>query len=219
MPPRRRRRHALLGALLAAGATALSAGHAGALAVPPPSVAPRPDVDVAAGHHVTAPTAARRARSSLQRALGDAARVETAGRALHVLQRTDGMLTGPAAGDPKDVALGYVRAHSEVFGLDGGDLAGLRLERTDTSPDGITHVAWRQTLDGIPVFGAELVAHLDTQKRIASFSGDPIGGLQLDATSPAIDAAGARDRAAQAAGGDPGGTSVPRRVAYPDGTQ
>jgi hypothetical protein len=48
---------------------------------------------------------------------------------LAMVGRTNGFLTGASGAAPRDVALGYVRAHLAAFGLAESDLAGLGLAR------------------------------------------------------------------------------------------
>lgn len=178
-----------------------------------------PDRDARTAKRTAAPAATAKARRSFARRLGPDAAVDSSrtSGALHLLQRTDAMLTGPSGADPKAIALDYVRAHADVFDLDAGDLAALRLDQEDRSPDGLRHLTWDQTVDGIRVYGAQLEAHLDSDGRLASFSGDPRGDLTLGSTIPKLDAAAAKARAAALAGGRPGGTAKPRLVAFPVG--
>src|SRR5262249_38516342 len=70
---------------------------------------------------------------------------------------TPGFLTAPAAGDPLDIALGYLPASPARAGLAAGDLAGLRVsDRTQTRHNGLTHLYLRQRLAGIEVLGGDL---------------------------------------------------------------
>jgi len=104
---------------------------------------------------------ARRARSALERRLGNEGAVTTdrVSGAARLVARTDGFLTGRGGGDAATVALDYVRAQATAFDLDGADLSALRLTSRYTSSDGVTHVAWTQTDDGIAAY--------DTQSRFS----------------------------------------------------
>ena len=53
---------------------------------------------------------------------------------LRTVGRTDGLLTGPSSADPATVALDYVRAHADAFGLDGADLATLEPANRTSRP-------------------------------------------------------------------------------------
>src|SRR4051812_39994812 len=67
-----------------------------------------------------------------------------------VVARTDGFLTRPTGDGPATAVLDYVRSHDELFGLDAGDLDALSLVERHTTPDGVTHLRWRQSYGGIP---------------------------------------------------------------------
>src|SRR4051794_37813164 len=64
--------------------------------------------------------------------------------------KLDGFLTGPSTAAPATIALGYVKAHADVFGLDAGDLAGLKLVKDYRDVLGTHHLVWAQVVDGIP---------------------------------------------------------------------
>ena len=75
-------------------------------------------------------------------------------------------LTGPSERRPATVALGYVSARTATFGLDQGDLDGLRLTRAYRWGAGAVHLQWEQVYRGIPVFGPGLRANVDAQGRL-----------------------------------------------------
>ena len=81
-------------------------------------------------------------------------------------ERTGKFLTGPSERRPATVALGYVSAHTATFGLDQGDLNGLRLTRAYRWGTGAVHLQWEQVYRGIPVFGPGLRANVDAQGRL-----------------------------------------------------
>ena len=96
------------------------------------------------------PPASITARADALRAsLGDQGVVEldAISQTPRFVAKLDGYLSGPSAASAPQVALGYVRAHSGVFGLDAGDLAGLKLARERVTPDGVHHVVFAQTVD------------------------------------------------------------------------
>ncbi|HEY7562060.1 MAG TPA: M36 family metallopeptidase [Gaiellaceae bacterium] len=93
----------------------------------------------------------------------------------------DGFLTEPSAADPADVVLGYVREHSDAFGLDEDDLAGLRLVRDETDAAGAHHLLWAQTAGGIPAFANDLRATVTRDGRLVTVGGSPVPDLELPA--------------------------------------
>ena len=52
--------------------------------------------------------------------------------------------------DPEAIALDYVRDHAAAFGLDGADLATLRLTSRTAGAGGSVHLVWEQRVDGVP---------------------------------------------------------------------
>jgi extracellular elastinolytic metalloproteinase len=93
-----------------------------------------------------------------------------------LVERAGAFLTAPSERRPAAVALDYVRAHPATFGLDGGDVNGLRLERAYRSGSGAVHLQWEQFHRGIPVFGAGLRANVDADGRLINVG----GGAQPD---------------------------------------
>src|SRR5213079_832082 len=98
--------------------------------------------------------------------------------------RLGGFLTGPAAGDPAGIALGYVRDHAAALGLGAGDLARLRLVRRRATPDGVTHLTWAQTYRGIPAFDTDLRVNVAGGGQVISVLGSPRGGLSGPSIRP-----------------------------------
>jgi extracellular elastinolytic metalloproteinase len=91
-------------------------------------------------------------------------------------ERAGGFLTRPSEQRPATVALGFVRDHPATFGLDEGDLDGLRLTRAYRSGSGAVHLQWEQVYRGIPVFGPGLRANVDADGRLINIG----GGAQAD---------------------------------------
>ena len=108
------------------------------------------------------------------------------------VSRLDGMLTGPSRASAKSVALGYVRAHADVFGLSATDLAQLELARDYVDIAGIHHLAFVQKVDGVPLFGNGLEANVTKDGRLINVTGSPVPGLHAPASlraSLSVDAA------------------------------
>jgi len=157
---------------------------------------------------------ARSARGTLARRLGDEGVVTTdrVSGGARLVARTDGFLTGRSGADAAAVALDYVRAQDTAFGLDGGDLGALRLTSRYTSPDGVTHVAWTQTDDGIASYDNVLYANVARDGRLLNIGGSAVGGLAVGSTAPALGAG----EALTAAKGDVGGSiAAPRATQAP----
>jgi VCBS repeat-containing protein len=169
------------------------------------AVAPRPlrNVDVRAADGGPLSAAQRRGRASLERALGDEGVVSTdriSGGA-RLVARTDGYLTGARSGSPAAIAIDYVRAHPDVFGLDASDLDGLRLDSRYRSADGVTHLAYTQTYEGIGAYDNVLLANVDGGGRLLSVGGAAISGLRVASIAPSLGAAAALAAARREVGG------------------
>lgn len=185
-------RGSLLSFALTVGILAGLAGAAGAAAphaLRPPSAARRP-LDVRSGERAAVPATTAAARAALTRRLGIESQVATdpVGGGLRALGRSDGFLSGPAPGDPADVALAYVRAHASAFGLAAADFDGLRLVARYRSNDGVTHLTWLETSGGVPAYDSRLSVHVTADGRIVAASGPPLGGLTLSSTVPRLSA-------------------------------
>ncbi|MBS1870788.1 MAG: M36 family metallopeptidase [Actinobacteria bacterium] len=179
----------MLAAAVAVGTLALGAAPAAAITRGPRAGA-RPQLDVRAGERATVPAGVRAARHALAERLGIEAHVATdpVGGGLRVLDRTNGFLSGPRAGDAADVALAYVRAHAGVFGVDAQSLASLELMRRTTSGDGVTHLTWVPVQDGVPAYDSALRVHVTRDGRVLAAAGPPLGGLALPTTTPRLTA-------------------------------
>ena len=91
-----------------------------------------------------------------------------------------GFLTRPSKTDPADVALSYARARDVP----------LRLTSRYRSPDGVTHLAWAQTADGIDVDDASLVAHVARDGRLVGIDDTLVRRIELRAMRPRVRARG-----------------------------
>ena len=99
--------------------------------------------------------------------------------------RTDGLLTGPSKATPEQIALDYVREH---FPLAGADVDNLELVARAVSPDGITHLRFNQTLDGIESYDSGIDAHVTRDGRLITVNGAPVRGASLKDKTPAVSA-------------------------------
>ncbi len=118
-----------------------------------------------------------------------------------------GFLTGASKQPASRVALGFVRDHLDAFGLRTSDLATLVKAREVTDLNQITHVYWTQQIQGIPVFGNGLRAHVDRRGRLIAVQGAPVAGASTQATRAAAPRI-TRAAAMKAAVGDVHGTAA-----------
>jgi hypothetical protein len=101
--------------------------------------------------------------------------------------KLDGFLTRPSDRAGRAIALDYVRDNPKVFGLDGDDVAALRLaDRTFTG--GVEYLRWQQRYRGIPSSDTQLDAAVTGAGRLLSVTGPAAPDLAVDSIVPALSA-------------------------------
>jgi len=96
---------------------------------------------------------------------------------VRVLTARDLPLAGPRSGSAQQIALEFLEANRELFGLPQADVRALAARRTYASPgDRVIHVWFDQIVDGIAVFEGAIAVHVDGAGRVvlASSSAAPI---------------------------------------------
>lgn len=130
------------------------------------------------------------------------------------LTSLDGYLTSPSQRSAQDIVLGYVRNHLDALGLKSADVKTLRLRENHRDPAGIRHLSWIQTVDGVPVFGNGLRAHVDPDGRLIALQGAPIADLgalvEEQSDTPELRAAEAREAAATDVDGEVDSDAIQR---------
>jgi extracellular elastinolytic metalloproteinase len=150
------------------------------------------------------------ARAALATTIGPGAvlEAERPQDAVRWLANLNGTLTGPSALTPQEVALGYVAAHRDAFGLSTHDLGLLQFRGDYVDIGGTHHVSWVERAGRVPIFGAGLKAAVAADGSLISLAGPIYHVVRLAAPdTPQLDA-GAAIRAARAAAGGTAGSSV-----------
>lgn len=94
---------------------------------------------------------------------------------------------GKSTATPRVVAESFLEAHAGDLGLPAAmPLANLALASEKASPSG-THLRWNQTVDGVPVFRAEVVVKVNRDGQVSSVQNNLVPDVVVD-TKPAIDA-------------------------------
>jgi len=106
--------------------------------------------------------------------------------------RLDGFLTAAADGKPETIAREYVKAHAGVFGLSAAAVDGLTLRKDYVDVAGTHHLSFVQTVDGVPVFGNGLKAHVAKDGRLIQVDGSPLAALPDQPGTAKLSAAKAR---------------------------
>ncbi|GAB1690429.1 M36 family metallopeptidase [Krasilnikovia sp. M28-CT-15] len=116
--------------------------------------------------------------------------------------KLDGFLTGTSRKKPEAVALDYVKAHGDVFGLGAAAVEQLKLRKDYVDVAGTHHLSFIQSVDGVPVFGNGLKAHVAKDGRLIQVDGSPLATLPGSTGSSKLTAAKAREAAVQNVLGD-----------------
>src|SRR5882672_9446462 len=106
----------------------------------------RPMFDARSGDRASVPVEAKQAREDLSLSLGPQSSVVTdpVNGGVETILRTNGLLSGPAKGTPKEIALRWVRAHLDELGLTETDVAALKLTHSDRIKQGASHLTFSQ---------------------------------------------------------------------------
>ena len=109
--------------------------------------------------------------------------------------KVDGFLTGPSKAAPSKIALDYVRARADVFGLSANQVSGLSLRNSYTDIEGTVHLSFVQQVGGVTVFSNGLKAHVSKDGRLIQIDGSPVTSLPSSVAAPSLSATAARDKA------------------------
>jgi uncharacterized repeat protein (TIGR01451 family) len=97
-----------------------------------------------------------------------------------------GFLTGPAAGDPLDIALSYLRSHTAQLGLTADDLSDIVVQdRYVSQHNGVTHLYLRQRLRGIEVYNGDININVARDGRIVNLGNRFVRDLRRAANAAA----------------------------------
>jgi len=81
-------------------------------------------------------------------------------------------LTDPATGDARDIALKYLGDHADTFNLNAKDIDEAELKSRHTSKqNGVTHLYFRQVIDGLEVANGDINISVTSDGRILSAGG------------------------------------------------
>ena len=150
------------------------------------------DLDSRVNDVATVPESTQDARDAFPRQSGGATVDDdpTTG-AVRSVSSTDGLLTGASTLDDATIGLDYVRNHLTLFGIDDTDLASLSLAARYTSPNGVTHVTWRQTSHGLDSYDGLLTANVARDGSVVNVTGSLVHGLDPGTTTPGLSASDA----------------------------
>jgi len=148
------------------------------------------------------PTSAQLAAA---RALGAVVRFDQRTGLVRSIMPARGPLTSAAAAPAGDVALGYLAAHADLFGISPADLTTFRVRDALTiEGSGATVVTVHQYVADTQVFGSVLTFGLDARNRLG-FVGGTYEPAAAVAAAPALSASDAVLAAARSVGASPQG--------------
>ena len=94
------------------------------------------------------------------------------------LGQADRPLTGFAAADVHTAIAGSMPGIASLFRLNASDL---QVRKVSVDEQGVSHIRYAQTLNGLPVVGEELVVHVDRSGSIYGANGSARSGGQVSA--------------------------------------
>ena len=107
----------------------------------------------------------------------------------HYLFESGGYLTEASAGEPLDIAMGYLTSHAAQLGLASEDFAQSTVTNLYTSADtGITHIYLRQMVNGLEIDNANISVNVTADGRILNIGGGFVSlqGLAAQADAAAV---------------------------------
>ncbi len=118
--------------------------------------------------------------------------------------RLDGYLSPPSTRSARSIAMGFVRAHLDAFGLTEQDVRTFVLGNEYVDVDGIHHLSWIQVANGLQAFDNGLEAAVTADGRLVNVTGSPAHALGAGvAVHTAVSAASATARARASVGANP----------------
>ena len=112
--------------------------------------------------------------------------------ATRTLYHPTSYLTESSSGDAEAIALSYLQANRTVLGLVAEDLVDLELtDRVFSAVTGATHLYYRQTHAGLPLYNGQLQIHVNRDGRVLSINSLflPALGQAAGSTEPQLSAA------------------------------
>lgn len=89
-----------------------------------------------------------------------------------------GSLSSSGIGDAQTIALNYMRSHASQFGLSASDLNDLIVTNRYTDDyNGVTHIYWQQTFNGLPIADATMNVNVTRDGKILTAGVDFVPGL------------------------------------------
>jgi bacillolysin len=93
--------------------------------------------------------------------------------------RLRGNLSSPEKGDPEEIAKKFLTEHNELFALE-TPRKEVELKEINTDSENNQHLKFRQLYKGVPVFGRQVIVHMDNENAIKGVNGKIVRKQQID---------------------------------------
>ncbi|BFU46036.1 M36 family metallopeptidase [Krasilnikovia sp. MM14-A1004] len=124
--------------------------------------------------------------------------------------KLDGFLTAASRKKPATIVRDYLKAHTDVFGLNAAAVDQLQLRKDYVDIAGTHHLSFVQRVAGVAVFGNGLKAHVAKNGSLVQVDGSPLPFLPTSAGTAKLTAEQARAAAVANVLGDSPATVVKR---------
>lgn len=92
--------------------------------------------------------------------------------------RIRGRLSEPQVKEPRKIAREFLASHADIFSIRYPEEE-LLLRAEDVDRVGNTHIRYQQMHEGLPVFGRELIVHMDSARVVRGINGKYVQGIKL----------------------------------------
>lgn len=92
--------------------------------------------------------------------------------------RVRGNLRAPEEGDPEKIAKKFLAEHNELFAMDTPQEE-VELKELKTDSGDNQHLKFRQLYKGVPVFGRQVIVHMDSENAIKGVNGKTVRNTEI----------------------------------------
>ncbi len=93
--------------------------------------------------------------------------------------KEEGYLVAAAAASPEEMAGLFIGDYGKYFGIDNA-ARDLKVSEVITDELGMTHVKYQHQYQSVPVYGSELIVHLNNDNSVKSVNGRIVPGVSVD---------------------------------------
>ncbi|MBM3703055.1 MAG: hypothetical protein FJW63_08750, partial [Actinobacteria bacterium] len=93
--------------------------------------------------------------------------------------RVRGNLSAPEEGDPEEIAKKFLTEHSDLFAMTTPQEE-VELKEIGTDSEDNQHIRFRQLYKGVPVFGRQVIVHMDSENAVKGVNGKIIRNTEVE---------------------------------------